>query len=67
MASADDLSAVFKKSCNIGATKTQGEKTTMTTANLTKWFKVSIYALKAWECQTFTKEKNLGTFLDPLF
>ena len=46
MASCDgDLSEIFKKSCNVGASAKQAGKTTMTTANLTKWFRVS-YLIK---------------------
>ena len=48
MASSDgDLSEIFKKSCNVGVSAKQAGKTTMTTANLTKWFKVSYLSKKA--------------------
>ena len=36
-----DLCEVFKKQCNHGVSATQTQKATITTANCTKWFKVT--------------------------
>lgn len=64
MAAADDLSATFKKCCNVGVSGKQTQKTTLTTKNMTKWFKdAKIYGKSLTATDTdiaFSKVKTKG-------